>query len=315
MRDALGRQIDYLRLSVTDRCDLRCVYCMPEVGVPLVGHADVLTVDETVRAAGLVRDAAGIRKIRITGGEPLVRRGLIAIVEGLSSLGFDELTLTTNGVLLGDHAAPLATAGVQRVNVSLDSLIDHRLAAISRRPLKLSDLEDSIRRAQKAGLAPVRINCVVLGGWNDDEIPAMLLWGERMGVTVRFIEHMPSRLEEDCLVPRDAIVERASVLGEVVRLPDDPGTAGMYRIPDRGLEFGVIAPFSDPMCDFCRRLRLTAEGVLIPCLAIDNGPSIRDMMRSGVEDEEIMDAVREVVHGKPATHGGCVGVSMWKIGG
>ena len=199
MRDALGRQIDYLRLSVTDRCDLRCVYCMPEVGVPLVGHADVLTVDETVRAAGLVRDAAGIRKIRITGGEPLVRRGLIAIVEGLSSLGFDELTLTTNGVLLGDHAAPLATAGVQRVNVSLDSLIDHRLAAISRRPLKLSDLEDSIRRAQKAGLAPVRINCVVLGGWNDDEIPAMLLWGERMGVTVRFIEHMPSRLEEDCL--------------------------------------------------------------------------------------------------------------------
>ncbi len=315
MKDALGRSIDYLRLSVTDRCDLRCIYCMPESGVHLVDHSDILSVDETVRAVKVIRDAAGIRKVRITGGEPLVRRGLVSIIEGITALDIPELTLTTNGLLLGDQAEELAGAGIHRVNVSLDSLRDDRLATISRRSLHLADIESSIRSAVDAGLSPVKVNCVVLRGRNEDEISDMLLWSGRTGVTVRFIEHMPSILTGESLVSLNGILERASMLGEIQRLPDDGSTAARYYIPGRGLEFGIIAPFSEHMCDSCSRVRLTAEGTLVPCLAVGTGPSLRDMMRDGASDEMMNTVIRSLIFGKPAVHEGCAGVSMWKIGG
>lgn len=315
MKDSRNREIDYLRLSVTDRCNLRCVYCMPPKGVTLVPRDRVLTVEETVRLTGIITAALGIRKIRVTGGEPLVRRGVTDIIRGISSLGVPELVLTTNGVLLEAMAEELAGAGIQRVNVSLDSLRDKRLDRITGKNMKLSRMEAGIRAAAGSGMSPVKVNCVVMRGWNDDEIPDFLRWGERMGLTVRFIEHMPSRMVEDVLVPRDEIIERAGVLGTVERLENGGGTAGLYMIRGTGIIFGIIAPLSDNMCRTCSRVRLSAEGTLYPCLSVDTGTSLRELLRNGSEEESIAEAARRTVFSKPVSHGGCFQTKMWKVGG
>lgn len=315
MKDSRNREIDYLRLSVTDRCNLRCVYCMPPEGVGLVPRDRVLTVEETVRLTGIITRALGIGKVRITGGEPLVRRGVTDIIRGISSLEVRELVLTTNGVLLESMAEELAEAGIQRVNVSLDSLRDSRLRRITGRDMELSRMEASIRAAAGSGLSPIKVNCVVMRGWNDDEIPDFLKWGERMGLEVRFIEHMPSRMREDVLVSRDGIMERAGALGTVEMLENSGGTAGRYVIPGAGIRFGIIAPLSDDMCRTCSRVRLSAEGTLYPCLSMDTGAPLRELLRNGSEEGSIGEAARRAVFHKPASHGGCFQTRMWKVGG
>lgn len=315
MKDRNGREINYLRLSVTDRCNLRCVYCMPESGVPLIDHADILSVEEVVRVVRIINDTLGLSKVRITGGEPLVRRGVLQIIKGISRIGVEELTLTTNGLLLRKMSKQLAEAGIQRVNISLDSLRDHRLEKITRRDISLHDIEKAIQAALDAGLKPVRINCVVMRGINDDEIPSFLEWGKRMGVTVRFIEHMPSRLNQSIFVSRDEIIEHASLSGTIRRQKDDGGTAGIYTVGDCADTFGIIAPFSDPMCNNCNRIRLSARGMLVPCLASSEEVSIREPVRDGADDESISRLVRQLVINKPESHGGCVSAAMWKIGG
>jgi GTP 3',8-cyclase len=314
MMDSMGREIDYLRLSVTDRCNLRCIYCMGESGIPLVSHDEVLSVDETVNLAGIVMKAAGIRKVRITGGEPLVRKGLRDIVCGVSGFSPEELVLTTNGVLLKSMAGILHEAGISRVNISLDSLIDERLNLISRRDLSLIDIENSIESAIDAGLLPVKVNCVVMKGFNDDEIPQFIEWSRGAGVAVRFIEHMPSMLPQETFISRDEIIERASVLGKIVKVRDE-GTSGIYSITDRDLSFGIIAPFSDPMCRTCSRIRLSARGRLYSCLAEEKGVSLLELLRDGSGENEIARIVRETVLNKPDSHGGCVHAKMWMIGG
>ncbi len=315
MKDSLGREIDYLRLSLTDRCNLRCVYCMPPSGVELVSHDDILRVEETVRLTGIITGALGIRKIRVTGGEPLVRRGVTDIIRGISELGVEEIALTTNGVLLECMAGELAEAGIQRVNVSIDSLRDGRLRAISRGDLSLARIESGIRSAMAAGMDPVKVNFVVLRGWNDDEICDMLLWGVELGLRVRFIEHMPSMLPADSFVPRDEILEHASALGRVRRMGRGRGTASLYRIEGADIVFGIVAPHSDDICSSCSRVRLSAEGVLYTCLSSREGVPLRDLLRDGAEDEEIAGMVREAVLNKKASHGGCFQTEMWKVGG
>lgn len=315
MKDSRNREIDYLRLSVTDRCNLRCVYCMPSEGVSLVPRDRVLSVEETVRLTDIVTSALGITKVRITGGEPLVRGGVTDIIRGISSLGVPELVLTTNGVLLEAMAEELAGAGIQRVNVSLDSLRDSRLRRIAGRDMELARVEAGIAAAARAGMSPVKVNCVVMRGWNDDEIPDFLRWGERMGLTVRFIEHMPSRMVEDVLVPRDEILERAGFLGTVERQENGGSTAGRYMIRGTGIIFGIIAPLSDGMCRKCSRVRLSAEGTLYPCLSVDAGTPLRELLRSGSEVETIAEGARRAVFDKPVSHGGCFQTKMWKVGG
>jgi GTP 3',8-cyclase len=314
MRDMLERTIDTLRVSVTDRCNLRCIYCMSEQGIPLVGHSEILSVEETVELAGIIIGEAGLCRVRITGGEPLVRKGLTEIIRGIASLDLEELTLTTNGVLLAAQAAHLAEAGVKRVNVSLDSLRDRRLSFITRRDVSLGAIEEGIDEAFRAGLAPVKVNCVVLRGVNEDEITDFLLWGRTMGVTVRFIEHMPAMLSEDSFVPAREILSRISELGPVRIGEQDGGAASLYFVEGMDIRFGVIAPISEPMCCRCRRIRLTADGTLVPCLASVESVRLMDLLRSG-SINEIRHLVRRSILSKPESHGGCSGVSMWKIGG
>ncbi len=315
MKDRNGREINYLRLSVTDRCNLRCIYCMPESGVPLIDHADILSVEEVVRVVRIISDTVGLSKVRITGGEPLVRRGVLQIIKGISRIGIEEITLTTNGLLLRQMSKQLAEAGIQRVNISLDSLRDHRLKKITRRNISLHDIEKAIQAAFDAGLKPVRINCVLMRGVNDDEIPEFLEWGNSTGVTVRFIEHMPSSLNQSIFVSRDEIIEHASLSGTVRRQEDDGGTAGIYTVGNGVYTFGIIAPFSDPMCKTCNRIRLSARGTLVPCLASAEEVSIREPVRNGADDESISRLVHQLVINKPDSHGGCVSAEMWKIGG
>lgn len=315
MRDALGREISYLRVSVTDRCNLRCVYCMPPSGVHLVSHEDILSVEETVRLTSIITGALGIKKIRITGGEPLVRKGVTEIIRGISGFGIPELTLTTNGLLLGVMAGELADAGIQRVNVSLDSLRDRRIEKISRRRVQLTDIESGIGAASTAGLSPVKVNCVIMRGWNDDEIVDFLEWGHLHGLTVRFIEHMPSILTGDVFMSRDEILERASVLGKVECFDSSDSTSGYYSIDNRGILFGIVAPYSDQICGSCNRIRLSAEGVLYTCLASGNGTPLKQHLRLGSDETLIGGIVRKAVLEKPDSHGGCVHADMWKIGG
>jgi cyclic pyranopterin phosphate synthase len=316
MIDALGRDVDYLRLSLTDRCSLRCIYCMPEEGVPPRPRGEMLPLEELFRLAWLMTEHAGIRRIRLTGGEPLERRGAVEITRWLSSLGLRELTMTTNGLALPEYAGPLAGAGLDRVNVSLDSLDDARLARITGRDVTRGMVEEAIDAARQAGLGPVRVNCVVLGGLNDDELPDFLEWGMDLGVMVRFIEHMPSARASGEPVRAAEILGKVSVLGEPVPLETAPGsTHRLWGIRGTCMEFGLIAPFSDDMCRVCSRVRLTSSGILLTCLAEGEGTDLGAMVREGADEASIVNAVRKAVYAKPERMGECGRVEMWRIGG
>jgi GTP 3',8-cyclase len=317
VRDPAGRTIDYLRLSVTDRCNLRCIYCMPGEGVSLVSHDEILRFEEVLRLAGIFR-RLGIEKVRVTGGEPLLRRDLPGLVAGLSGQGFRELALTTNGILLAPVARTLAGAGLHRVNISLDSLRNELLSAVTRGAVTREAVEEAVSVALDAGLAPVRINCVVLRGLNDGEVPDFILWASDIGAGVRFIEHMPASLSGDMFVPSAEVISRASVLGRVVPLAGDPGEVQeSWGIEGTDLAFGTISPVSGPaFCAGCRRLRLSASGTLISCLGRRDGTDLRSALRSpGTADDELASMIERAVAEKPLRHDGCTGMSMWRTGG
>jgi cyclic pyranopterin phosphate synthase len=316
MNDSFGRQIDYLRLSVTDRCNLRCIYCMPDEGVQLVEHSDLLSFEEIERLA-LVFRSLGIRKVRVTGGEPLLRRGLPDLVRRIGEIGFDEIVLTTNGILLPEMAADLRKAGVSRVNISLDSLRDEKLAAICRGSASVEAVEAAIRSATTAGLVPVRINCVVLRGLNDSEIPDLIVWAAGEGVQVRFIEHMPASLGRVSFVPAGEIVRRASSLGTAVEKPHTPGEVQRsFFIEGTEFAFGVISPLTGmDFCERCRRVRLSATGRLLTCLSRADGIDLRAAMRSGADEDSLRLSIRQAISEKPLRHDGCQGMKMWRTGG
>lgn len=300
LRDRYGRVVTYLRVSVTDRCNLRCFYCLPR-GTYQCGRLEQLSLDEI---AELVRAgvALGIRKIRITGGEPLVRRGIVELVRDLRALpGITDLALSTNGTLLAEQAADLKAAGLMRVNISLDSLQPAVFHAISGRP-DLERVVAGIVAARDAGLAPIKLNVVVMRGVNDGELPAILDFAARHAAQVRFIEYMPlGRGErwEASYVPRSEILERIQpylVDAPPCRRPGD--TAAYYPLRTGG-DVGVISPVSCRFCDLCNRLRLTADGYLRPCLTSEGQVDLRPALRPHLRPDSIADGFRAATAGRP----------------
>ncbi|WP_305043103.1 GTP 3',8-cyclase MoaA [Geoalkalibacter sp.] len=307
MRDNFGRTINYLRLSITDRCNLRCRYCMPVEGVDSLGHGQILSYEELLRVAAAAA-ALGVRKIRLTGGEPLVRKGLVDFVARLAALPeHPEITLTTNGLLLADHAAELKRAGLSRVNVSLDTLRPERFAELTRRP-GFEQVLAGLAAAERVGLSPLKINMVPIAGVNADEVADFARLTLAHPWEVRFIEFMPVTGNLDyppeSRFPADDIVAAFSVLGPVEELPrHDPGAvARLYRLAGAQGRIGVIPAVSHHFCHECNRLRVTPEGRLRPCLFSDLELDLRALLRRGASDAEVQDFLRQAVCAKPERH-------------
>ncbi len=277
-----------LRVSVTDRCDLRCVYCMPESGVKLIPSGELLTYEEIETVARAARDI-GIRRFRVTGGEPLVRRDLPVLVEKLARLEPDDLALTTNGLHLTGAAETLKSAGLMRITVSLDTLREDRFETITRRK-GLGRILAGIEAARKAGLEPVKINTVVIRGVNDDEVADFVRFGARDGLEIRFIELMPtSGLGPECkelghwrpslFVKSEEVRDRIEKeFGPLTPETDGAGVAAVYRL-STGARLGFISPLSEPFCSGCERLRLAADGRLKHCLFDGEGIDVRRALR------------------------------------
>lgn len=296
MIDAFGREISYLRLSVTELCNLRCRYCMPPEGVCKKAHEQMLTQEETV-AAVEVAASLGVRKLRVTGGEPLVKRGIVSLCERLAAVdGIEELCVTTNGLLLPELARPLRDAGVQRVNISLDTLDPKRYEYITRGG-DLSAALRGVEAALDAGFARVKLNAVLIGGFNDDEIPALAALTRTHGVDMRFIELMPmldKGFGPEAYLPVDAV---AKALPTLVAEPSDGGVARLYRLPGAQGRIGLISPVSAHFCALCNRLRLTADGKLKPCLH-----SAEEFSIKGLDKDQMRAQFERAVMAKPARH-------------
>lgn len=296
MTDGCGRTIRYLRLSVTDLCNYRCRYCMPETGVEKRAHRDILSVEECLEI-GRAAVNCGVKKIRLTGGEPLVRRGILDICRGLSEIpGLEELCMTTNGSLLPEMAAPLRDAGVSRLNVSLDTLRPDRFAHITRQG-RLNDALAGLEAAERAGFTNLKCNVVLIGGFNDDEIVDFVALTEHKPWEIRFIELMPmgecAAWEKRCFIPAETVLEKIPAL----RPCASSGTAARYRVPGWAGTVGLIEPLSHRFCDRCDRVRITADGKLKPCLHSEAELPLR-----GLHGAKLEDAIRRGIAQKPEQH-------------
>jgi cyclic pyranopterin phosphate synthase len=302
--DSFGRVHRDLRISVTDRCNFRCTYCMPAEGLQWLPRAEVLTFEELERVARVLVERHGIRSIRLTGGEPTVRAHLPVLVSKLAGLGVD-LALTTNGATLRAVAGDLADAGLRRVNVSLDSLQADRFEALTRRD-ELHHVLDGIDAAVEAGLAPVKLNVVVVRGVNDDEIVDLAAYGRDRGVTVRFIEFMPldasGTWANDQVVTQAEIVERIGAVFPLEPIVRGHEPAERFRYADGRGEVGVIPSVTRPFCEQCDRIRLTADGQLRSCLFSLEDHDLRAVLRSGASDDDLSDAIEACVGAKWAGH-------------
>lgn len=314
-----GVHFRYLRLSVTDRCTLRCVYCMPAGGTPFLRREEVLSLEEQARVVRVLA-GRGVEKVRITGGEPLLRRGLPGLVEAVAATpGIREVTLTTNGILLAAEAARLHAAGLRRVNVSLDSLDPATFARITRGG-DLREVLAGIDAALAAGLSPVKVNAVVLGGVNDAELPAFAELALSRPVEVRFIERMPvgALAAAGSFVPEEEVRARLAAY-RLEELPRDGSPARRFRIADGHREgrVGFVSAMSRPFCEGCDRLRLTADGTLRACLFDGAGVDVRALLRDGAPDDAIAAAFDRAARLRPpGVHGERIaGVAMAPIGG
>jgi len=304
--DTFGRVADDLRISVTDRCNFRCTYCMPAEGLAWLPKAELLTFEELTRALRIFV-GLGVRSLKVTGGEPTVRADLPTLVRMFREVGPElDVSITTNGVLLQQLAAPLAAAGVDRATVSCDSLMRHRFAEMTRRDA-LEKVLAGLRAAEAAGLTPIKINCVVIGGTNDDEVVDFARWARETGYEVRFIEYMP--LDAEHAWERAKVVPSARILEaidaafplEPVGHANEPATS--YRFSDGAPgRIGVIASVTEPFCDTCNRLRLTAEGQMRSCLFALDETDLRGPMRAGASDAELAALIRETVWRKWSGH-------------
>ena len=303
--DRYGRIHDDLRISVTDRCNLRCVYCMPDVGMTFLPHNALLSFDEIVRVA-TVAASLGVSALRLTGGEPLVRKGLVSLIARLSDLGFRDLSLTTNGMLLTPLAASLADAGLTRVNISCDSLRVDRFNSIRRRG-DLKTVLASMDAAEAAGLAPLKVNVVILRGVNDDEILDFAAFARETGRVVRFIEFMPldaqGQWDKSQLVAGHEIYEQVSQRWSLEAIEaGGSAPAERFRFADGLGEIGLISSVTQPFCRTCNRLRLTSDGAFRNCLFSDDELSVRDLIRGGGGDDEIAELLRRSVWAKFPGH-------------
>ncbi len=305
LTDSYNRRIDYLRISITDRCNLKCVYCMPEKGLKHFKQSEILTTAEIIR---IVRIACkyGVRKVRLTGGEPLLRNDIVQLISGIKSAGIQDLSITTNAQRLAGMAKELKKAGLDRVNISLDTLIADRYRDITRGG-EIDRVWEAIAEAERAGLSPVKINVVPVRGVNDDEIPAFAAMTLKKDVHIRFIEFMPignnGVWKPDAYLSKDEIMARVTSAGKLIRLPfKGGGPSRNYRIEGAPGMIGFISAISDCFCSSCNRLRLTAIGKLRPCLFSEITVDIKTPLRNGASDEELNALYRSAVLSKPASH-------------
>lgn len=298
MKDSFGREINYLRVSLTDRCNLRCEYCMPEKGIDKLRHEDIMTLEDTYELIKAFVDL-GIDKIRFTGGEPLVRLGLVDLISKVAKLdGVREIAMTTNGVLLEKYAKNLKEAGLTRVNISLDTLDEHKYRQITRGG-ELEKVLNGIKAAKEVGLIPIKINTVLIGGFNDDEIPALVNLTKDDDIHIRFIELMPigeaAGFAKEKFIPNSRILEAVEGL-EPIQVEDKSSPAQYYRLPGAKGKVGIINPISCKFCKDCNRVRLTSTGKLKLCLhsnreidvkkAFENGEDVKKLIRDAILSKE-----------------------------
>ena len=303
--DTYGRRINYLRLSVTDRCNMRCCYCMPAQGVAKLEHREMLSYEELFRVASACV-AQGIEKIRVTGGEPLVRKGLVDFLDRLSAMpGLRELVLTTNGLQLEELALPLKKAGVARLNISLDSLKPETFARITR-GADLSKVLRGIAAAEQSGLGPLKINMVVMRGVNDDEILDFAALSIDKPYTVRFIEYMPTLNDEGWgarSMPGSEILARIAKRYPLLPMVSSEmaGPARNFKIEGAAGAIGIITPVSGHFCESCNRIRVTAAGKVRGCLFSDEGVDLKPLLQSS-DPDLLQQTLRRIVSQKPGRH-------------
>ncbi|GMG39099.1 unnamed protein product [Ambrosiozyma monospora] len=308
LTDTFNRQHDYLRISITERCNLRCLYCMPEEGIELSPSTHLLTTEEIIRIARLFV-SQGVRKIRLTGGEPSVRRDLVDIVSALHEIpGLDEICITSNGLALHRKLPKLAMNGLTALNLSLDTLVDGKFQMITRRN-GLSAVLRSLETALKLGLPKVKLNVVVMSGVNEEEVLSFVKMTKDYPLEVRFIEYMPfggNKWSGDKMVTYEDMLSNIEVVyPEVTRLKHKPGdTAKVYQIPGFRGKIGFITSMTENFCSTCTRLRITSDGNLKVCLFGNEEVSLRDLMREGVSDSELLEAIGKAVKLKKEKHAG-----------
>ena len=317
MIDKYGREITYLRVSVTDKCNLRCRYCMPEEGVCKRSHSEMLTEDELIMAVEAAA-SLGIRKVRITGGEPLVKKNIVSICRRTAAIaGIEEVCLTTNGIMLPQLGKELKVAGVKRINLSLDTLDPNKYSYITRIG-KLEAFKAGLDAAFEAGFEKIKVNAVLIGGFNDNEIEALANLTRQYPLDMRFIELMPildsDEFGQAAYVPYSRVLEK---LPEAVPVAPDGGVAKLYRLPGAQGNIGLISPINAHFCGQCNRMRLTADGKLKPCLHAEDEYSIK-----GLDFEEMKTTMEKAIWNKPAWHGDLdalhrskAGRNMHEIGG
>lgn len=305
MTDRYGRTIDYLRVSVTDRCNFRCVYCMPPEGVELLSHEQVIRYEELMRLIRLFSEL-GVKHIRLTGGEPTVRKGIVSLVKDIHDLpGIESVSMTTNGLLLPEMLPGLLEAGLGAVNISLDTLDEVRFDEITRTEGNLPKVLEAIRLSAEAGLN-TKVNCVAMRGVNDDEIPAIAALAKDLPIRVRFIEYMPiGKHDYEQAIYMDEI--RDILREHYGELSEDPeahghGPARYLRPEGFAGSVGLISAMSHSFCDSCNRVRMTSEGFLKLCLQYDVGENLLAPLRAGATDEELKDLILSTLDRKPKQH-------------
>lgn len=304
--DSFQRPINYLRVSVTDRCNLRCIYCMPSTGIKLMSHEDVLSYEEIYKIIAAAA-SLGINKIRLTGGEPLARLGLPGLIQMIANTStIDDIAMTTNGILLSRYAAELKEAGLKRVNISLDTLKPDRFEKITRGG-KLSNVLEGIETAISVGLNPVKINMVVMAGVNDDEVIDFALKTSSDGWNVRYIELMPvtnKGVKKPKFISANDIKKRLEALGPLEPYKPEVGNgpAKYFKLPKAAGTIGFITPVSEHFCLSCNRLRLTADGKLRPCLMSSEEIDLRQSLRSGASQADLEKLIKQAISKKPLQH-------------
>lgn len=305
MIDGRGRNIDYIRISVTDRCNLRCVYCMPEEGVESISHERILRFQEIVRIVRILA-AKGIRKIKLTGGEPLVRKGIAELIAELKQIeGIENVTITTNGVLLEEMYDELVDAGLDAITVSLDTLNREIFQQMTRRD-EAERVKRGIEKAIRENRVPLKINCVPVLGWEEQQLEDLLDFARMHKVHIRFIEMMPIGLGSGFpFVSEEVLREKIEAkFGPLTPCTDVEGNGPCHYFAAEGLQgrIGFISALSHQFCDSCNRIRLTAEGFLKTCLQYDSGAELKPLLNSGCSDAELAEAVEQALREKPASH-------------
>ncbi len=308
MIDNHNRIINYLRLSVTDRCNLRCFYCMPEDGIQFIPHADVLTYEELLRIVRLCVDS-GIRKVRLTGGEPLVRQGIIGFIEQLNSVnGLEKVAITTNGVLLKKFAYSLRASGIKHINVSMDTLRRDRFQSITRRDF-FDQVWEGLETAESLGFDPIKINVVAMRGVNDDEVLDFARLTYKKPYHIRFIEIMPvgenHAFTKGRFISEEEILDKIRTLGKIEFLKSGSldGPSRRYKLEGSCGELGFIGALSNHFCAKCNRLRLTSCGQLRGCLFSDKETDIKTPLRKGGTDSLLLSLIKHTILNKPTSHG------------